>query len=136
MPSTGDAALDFALEAGPRTFTDDLPKHLQLEIAKNSALGPYLEAVKKMAQTEIAEIHREIDRVSIENRLIEKHSKATRTHIPHCRIPASMWLKMEDIYGQGCWKDENFMEDTLRHHPGLRINVKRGIRGQEYVKGK
>jgi len=134
LPSTKDAALDFVVEAGPRAFTDDLPKILRLEIAKSSALGAYREACKRIAQAEIEEIHRQIAIVSKENRILEKTAHHTRSHTPAYRIPVMMWLKMEDIYGVGCWRDNDFIEDTLKHHPGLRINVKYGTRGQELLK--
>ncbi len=45
-----------------------------------------------------------------------------------------LWDFFEEIYGQGCWQDKDFMEDVLKHHPELRIRVKRGIRGQEYLR--
>lgn len=133
LPPTGDAGLDFALEAGPRAFTADLPKHLRFEIAKSSALGAYTEAVGMLLQDQVARMHAQIKQIGRENRRIER--KATSTHIPYCRIPQLVWDFFEAIYGDGCWKDNDFMEDFLKHHPGCRIVVKRGIRGQEYVNG-
>jgi len=133
-PPTGDAALDFALEAGPRAFTPELGKHLRFEIAKTHACGPYMDAVMELAQNQVAIMHAEIRQVGRENRRIER--KATSTHIPHCRIPQLVWEFFEAIYGDGCWQDNDFMEDVLKHHPELRINVKRGIHGQEYVNGR
>ena len=134
LPSTGDAALDFAIEAGPRAFTEDLPKHLRLEIAKSKAHGAYKDALLHLAQNQVALMHAEIRQIGRENRRIER--KATSTHIPYCRIPQLVWDFFEVIYGEGCWKDNDFMEDFLKHHPECRIIVKRGIRGQQYVNGK
>ena len=131
---TGETPLDFVIDAGPRALTPDVPQHIRLELAKTSALGPYREACKLLAQRELEEIHKEIEFVSLENSIIDW--KATRTHIPEYRIPISMYEKMEAIFGQGCWQDKDFVEDTLRHHPGLRVKVKRGIHGQQYVNGK
>jgi hypothetical protein len=133
LPSTGDAALDFALEAGPRALTPDLPLAARLAIAKSSALGPYKEACKQMAQEQLARVHADMERVCMENRVIERTSKALPTFIPYCRFPVSFVDEMEKIYGIGCLSDNDFREDTLKHHPGLRINVRRGIKGQEYA---
>ena len=133
--TTGDAVLDFMLEAGPRTFTEELATpERRFAIAKTTALGPYLEAVKDLAQHQVALIHREIERVSIENRTIDW--KSAGTHAPYFRVPALLYDFFECIYGTGCWRDKDFVEDTLKHHPGLRVIVKRDSKGQEYVNGR
>lgn len=131
LPSTGDPALDATIQAGPRAFDADLPKHLRFEIAKSAALGPYRDACKDLAQRQVALMHEQIKQIGRENRLIER--KATSSHVPYCRIPQLVWDFFEAIYGEGCWKDKDFMEDFLKHHPECRIRVKRGIRGQEYL---
>jgi len=133
LPSTKDAGLDFALQS-PRLLTEDLPKHFRLEIAKSSALGPYREACKSLAQEELRQIHRDIALVSAENRILEKVTHHTTTHYPDARFPQRMWDKMEVIYGVGCFKDKDFYEDTLKHHPGLRIRIKYGVKGQELLR--
>jgi hypothetical protein len=79
-------------------------------------------------------MHAEIREIGRQNRLIER--KATSTHVPYCRIPPRVWRAFERIYGEGCWEDKDFMEDFLKHHPECRVIVKRGIRGQEYVRGR
>jgi len=129
LPSTGDAALDFVLEAGPRALAA-LPREQRLAIAKSGSLGAYKEALRLMAAAEVEEMHKEILYLSIQNAATDW--KATRAFIPYCRIPLSVNLKMRDIYGEDCWKDDDFLEDFLDHHPGLRVRVKRGTRGQEY----
>jgi hypothetical protein len=133
LPSTKPEDPAPLLEAGPRALVD-LPKMFRLELAKSSALGPYREAAKSLSQAELAEIHREIEFVSKQNREIEKTAHHTRSHYPESRIPMSMWIKMEDIYGKGCWEDHDFMQDTLQCHPGLRIRIKYGVRGQELLR--
>lgn len=134
-PTTGDAVLDFMLEAGPRAFMPELAdKQLRLSIAKSSALGPYKEAVTKLAQKQVELIHDEIRRVSIENATTDW--KSGGTHTPYFRVPQLLYDFFECIYGEGCWRDKDFVEDTLKHHPGLRVTVKRGVNGQEYVNGK
>jgi len=127
-----DPALRLVLEAGPSglAFAE---KTFRLELAKSCAQGPYLEACKQIAQQEVADMHAEIEALSIA--IAATDWKASKTHIPYCRIPASVIQKMKDIYGDDCWRDEDFLEDFLKHHPGLRVNVKRGMRGQEYVRG-
>lgn len=126
--------IEAVVELGPRGLAPDVPKHVRFAIAKSSALGAYKNACLQLAQNQVAMMHAEIRQIGRENRRIER--KATSTHIPHCRIPILVWDFFEEIYGQGCWKDNDFMEDFLRHHPECRINVKRGIRGQEYCHGK
>src|SRR5262245_40510152 len=133
LPSTGDAALDSVLETGPRALSY-IPREARLAIAKSGQLGPYKEALRLMAAAEVEERHRENLRFSIENAVIDW--KATQDYIPYCRIPLSVIYKMRDLYGADCWRDEDFTEDFLDHHPGLRVQVKRGIKGQEYAGGR
>jgi hypothetical protein len=128
---TGDPAVDLLLEAGPRAFTPDVSEEVRLEIAKAPLLGWYREALRLMSQNQQAMLFEEIRQIGRENRRIER--KATSTHLPYCRIPRGVWDQFEAIYGAGCWKDDDFMEDFLKHHPECRIIVKRGIRGQEYA---
>jgi hypothetical protein len=133
---TGDADLDFVIEAGPRAFTPDLPVHLRLEIAKSSVLGPYREACRQFAQSQVALMHKEIAALSEENRRIEQSQEFMATNglgYPYYRKPVSVHYLFEELYGYGCWQDEGFVEDFLKHHPGLRIRTTRGTRGQEYA---
>ena len=125
----GDAALDFVLEAGPRTLWI-LPPERRLALAKSSQHGAYWEALRLMAAQEVAYMHAEIDFVC--KRIAATDWQATRAFIPYCQIPITAREKMRDIYGPDCWDDNDFLEDFLDHHPGLRIKVKRGIHGQEY----
>lgn len=132
---TGNPAIDHLLECGPRAFDADVPASVRDEITGARALGWYNQALLGMAQNEVAEMHREIAFVSKQNREIENTQEFKACDgigYPTDRIPVSVHLKMEDIYGIGCWKDPAFKEDFLKHHPGLRIKVTRGTRGQEY----
>jgi hypothetical protein len=133
--NTGDPVLDFLLVAGPRTVTPDVPKHILEEIRIRPALGWYKQAMLGLAQEEQASILRDVERISQENRLIE-HKAVNGLGLPYARFPLSMVAKFEAIYGKGCWRDKEFVEDTLKHHPGLQLIVKRGTRGQEYVNGR
>jgi hypothetical protein len=133
LSSAEAAALQFAIEAGPRAFDPDLPTNVRLEIAKSTGLSYYKEAAKKIAEEQWLRIKHAVFMTGLENRLIEKDAHATRSHIPHCRIPLEMHQAFEAIWGQGCWKNDDFLEDTLKHHPELRINVKYGTKGQEYA---
>jgi hypothetical protein len=126
--------VEAVVSLGPRGLTPDVPNHVRFAIAKSSALGPYKEACLQLAQNQVAIMHEEIREIGRQNRRIER--KATSSHVPYCRIPPTVWHYFESIYGEGCWKDNDFMEDFLKHHPECRIVVKRGIRGQEYVNGK
>jgi len=131
LPSTKDAALDFAAEAGPRIFAE-LPTDVRKEVV---VVSPnYKATLKRMAQWQWARIKWDVERTCIENRIIEKESKATHTFLPYCRFPISMVAAFEAIWGEGCLQNEEFREDTLKHHPGLRLHIKRGIRGQEYLR--
>jgi hypothetical protein len=121
---------------GPRAFMRELatPEICRV-IAKSTALGYFKTALLGMAQNEQAELFDEIAEISRRNRLIENTAEfkaANGFGYPSHRIPLGMWMRFEDIYGEGCWGDPEFVEDTLRHHPGLRIKVTRGTRGQEY----
>jgi hypothetical protein len=120
---------------GPRGFIAELATpEIRRVIAQSTSLGYFKTALLTLAIAEQAEIFREIDRISRENRMIEWQAK-DGIGVPAYRLPPALYLRFEDIYGVGCWQDEDFVEDTLRHHPGLRIEVKRGVNGQEYVQG-
>jgi hypothetical protein len=130
--------LGFALEAGPRAFTPDLTQALRLEIAKAGKHGPYMDALLCLAQHQVALIHAAIAAVSADNRRIEateEFKAANGLGCPWYRKPQLLHDFFEAIYGDGCWQDKDFVEDVLKHHPGLRIKVTRGTRGQQYLNG-
>lgn len=131
---TGDPVLDFHLEAGPRALTPETPERVRLEIAKSSAFGAYKDACRLLAQHQVALMHEQIRQIGIENQSTDW--QATRSHLPYFRVPPLVWHFFEAIYGEGCWQDEEFTEDFLKHHPECRVPVKRGINGMQYVNGK
>lgn len=136
LPSTGHAALDFVLEAGPRAFSLDLPIEMRLEIAKLDPEGPYRMALRELSQSRVAHLHHLIDLLSADNRRIEateEFKACDGLGYPWYRKPAEVHDYFEALYGVGCWQDEDFVNDFLKHHPGLRIKVTRGTRGQQYV---
>lgn len=124
---------------GPRGLSADVPKHVRLAIAKSSALGAYKDACLLLAQNQVALMHSEIREIERQNRKIEASQEFKASNglgYPYYRKPVLVHYFFEEIYGEGCWKDEDFVEDFLKHHPGLRIKVTRGTKGQEYVNGK
>jgi len=134
QPSTGDAALDFALEAGPRAFTPDTPEHVARELGKYKCFSPFRDALKKMKLSRRAKVLRLIKQTCAENRFLEEIYQASPTLLPEARIPLDLVFELEAENNQA-WTAE-MREDTLKCYPGLRLNVKRGIRGQEYVRGR
>lgn len=126
------AALDFVVEAGPRAFTPMVPASVRLEIARSSQLGFYREALKTLAQNEVALIHAEIRAIGQENRRTERKA-VNGIGVPYARFPLRLIEHFKMMYGDDCWPNEEFMEDCLKHHPELRIKVTRGTRGQEYA---
>lgn len=133
---TGDAVTDFVLDAGPRTFGPDLPAHVREEIAKAPALAWYRRALLIMKQDALARMHAAIARTAQENRQIESSQEFKATNglgYPESRIPVDVWFQMEDLWGPGCWRDDKFREDFLKHHPELRLKITRGTKGQEYA---
>jgi hypothetical protein len=112
----------------------DMPRHLQFEIAKTSEGGAYAAGLRLLAPWMLERIRVECEVIGIENKANER--QATRSHVPYYRKPQFMHDIFELIFGEGCWQDEEFVEDTLKHHPELRCKVKYGTKGQEYVSGK
>lgn len=136
---TGDPITDFVLDAGPRVFGPDLPLHVREEIAKSPTLGWYRRALLIMKQEAVAQMHASIARTAEENRLIENTQEFKACDgigYPKMRIPVDVWYQMEDIWGVGCWKDDDFQEDFLKQHPELRLKITRGTKGQQYVEGR
>ena len=43
-------------------------------------------------------------------------------------IDAELYWQMTYLYGEDCWADPDFIEDTLQKNPGLRLHVKRPVR--------
>lgn len=114
-----------------KVLSEDMPRHLQFEIAKSSAEGAFAYGQRLLAPWMIARIDMECKIIAIEN---QQDRQATNSHVPYYRKPEFMHHCYEVIFGDGCWQDEDFVEDTLKHYPGLRCKVKYGTKGQEYVK--
>jgi hypothetical protein len=68
------------------------------------------------------------------NRIKEELMQANPTHCPDASIPLSLIYALE-AQEKDSWNPE-MREDTLKCYPGLRLNVKRGIHGQQYVSGR
>jgi hypothetical protein len=122
------------LIAARKILAEDAPRRLQFEIAKTSAGGAVAYGFRLLAPWMIERINKEAEVVGIQNRSNER--QATQSHVPECRIPEFMYHCFEAVFGDGCWRDEDFREDTLRHYPMLRCKVKYGTKGQEYVNGR
>jgi len=114
-----------------KIVSEDAPKHLQLEIAKASKEGAFAYGRKLLAPWMKEMIDLEAQIISIENHQQER--QATNSHVPYYRRGRYMTFCYEMVFGEGCWQDNDFVEDTLRHYPGLRCKVKYGTKGQEYV---
>lgn len=123
------------MEAGPRAFTPFVSPSVRLEIAKSSSLGPYKESLKLVAQEELKLLHHEIRQISRENARTDWKAM-NGFGVPYARFPPRLIEHFKMLYGEECWPDTEFIEDILKHHPGLRVKVKYGTRGQEYVKRK
>lgn len=117
---------------GPKAFQSEVASpEVRRAINSSPALRWYRDALVGMAQREQAEMFAEIEHVGRENREIERCA-TNGFGLPYYRCPLSVRMRFEDLYGEGCWKDEAFVEDFLKHHPGLRVKVTRGTKGQEY----
>ena len=131
---TGNPQIDLLLEAGPRAFDPDVPASVREEIAKSTSLDWYKQALKLMSMKQQALMFTEIRAIGRENREIERKA-VDGLGLPYARIPLSVIEHFKALYGPDCWQDKAFMEDFLNHHPECRLIVKRGTRGQEYVRG-
>jgi hypothetical protein len=133
MNTETESAFDFVVNAGPRAFTPETPDDVRLEIAKSKSLSWYKQALIKLARRQRKMMFAEIREIARQNRRIEKEMKACNgLGLPDSRIPMGVYLLFESMYGHGCWKWPGFREDFLKHHPELRLRVRRGTRGQEY----
>jgi hypothetical protein len=122
LPSaTGDAGLDFALEAGPRALTPDTPVELLKEIGKYECFSPLREAMKRLKLRRREIVLAAIDRTARENRLIEQLPHRNPNLLPKARIPIELVHELE-AQEKDSWSAE-MREDTLRCHPELRLNI-------------
>jgi len=119
------------LIAAQKILSDGLAGSVRFEIAKANANGAYAEGCRLLAPWMLKEIEEQCKIIGIENKQNER--QATRSHVPYYRKPVMMHHCFEMIFGEGCWQDEDFIEDVLKHHPELRCKVKYGTKGQEYV---
>jgi hypothetical protein len=131
VDKTGDETLDFVLGAGPRAITPDLPEHVIKEVAKRPSLR---EAMRRMKLEEREQLEAEIVYVCRMNRIKEELMQATPWGCPDACIPISLINALE-AQEKDSWNPE-MREDTLKCYPGLRLNVKRGMHGQQYVRGR
>jgi hypothetical protein len=116
-----------------KVLSEGLAGSVRFELAKKSEEGAYAAGLRLLAPWMIQAIQEQCKIIGIENRANER--QATASHVPYYRKPQLMHDCFELIFGEGCWQDEDFVEDTLKHHPELRCKVKYGIHGQEYVHG-
>jgi hypothetical protein len=122
LPSaTGDAGLDFALEAGPRALTPDSPEDLLQEIGKYQCFSPFRHAMRRLKLRRRALVLAAIKRTATENRLIEQMPHRNPRLLPESRIPIELVHELE-AQEKDSWTKE-MREDTLRHYPELRLNL-------------
>jgi hypothetical protein len=134
VEASDESLKKFVLEAGPRAITPDLPQDLLTEIGTAEAYSPTRELMRRMKLAENDSIEREIQWRCKMNRIEEETMHGTTSHIPDARIPLRLVQALE-AQEKELWNPA-MREDTLRCYPGLRLNVKRGIHGQQYVKGR
>jgi hypothetical protein len=121
LPSTtGDAVLDFTLEAGPRTITPDTPEHIIAEIGKSKSLSPFREALRKMALGQRAQAHGAVMRTYEENQMLAQLPNANPALYPEARIPIDL-VHLLEAQEKESWNSE-MREDTLKCYPGLRLD--------------
>lgn len=121
--------------AGAPLIAELATPEVRAAIARTPSLGWYRQALVGMAQAEQAQMFAEVEQVCAENRAIENTQEFKAVNglgYPYYRCPLSVRLRFEDLYGIGCWQHNDFVEDFLKHHPGLRLKVTRGTRGQQY----
>jgi hypothetical protein len=124
LPSaTGNAGLDFALEGGPRTVSPDTPEDLLKEIGKTKCLAPFREAMKRLKLEGRQRVIAAIERTCHENRMLEELGHPNPSMCPEARIPMDLIYELE-AQEKDSWNPE-MREDTLRHYPGLRLNMQK-----------
>lgn len=122
--------LALAVECGPRIITPDTPLAVREEISRRACCADLRATMRKMKLERRARCIAAIERTCAENRVLEQTMHATRSHVPDARIPLDLVYEIEAENGE--WNPE-IREDTLRCYPGLRLNVKFGVHGQQYV---
>jgi hypothetical protein len=125
LPSTGDAALDLALEAGPRVLTPDTPEEILKEIGKSKALSPLKQAMQKMKLRSRRKVKAAIKQTYRENKILAQCSAQQRAIYPEARIPIDLVYELE-AQEKDSWNPE-MREDTLNCYPGLRIDYWRKL---------
>jgi hypothetical protein len=126
LPSTGDAGLDFTLEAGPRAVTPDTPEDILKEIGKYASFAPFREALRKLKLDARARVDAAVRRTYEENRILIEIERAEPTNqrrgslLPEARIPIDLVHELE-AQEKESWSSA-MREDTLRCYPGLRLS--------------
>jgi hypothetical protein len=120
LPSTtGDAGLDFTLEAGPRTINPDTPEDILKEIGKYQAFAPFRELLRKMKMEARQRVDAAVRRTYVENRFLAQ-MRPGPSLVPEARIPIDLIYELE-AQEKECWNSA-MREDTLRCYPGLRLD--------------
>jgi hypothetical protein len=120
LPKTGDAALDFATEAGPRVLSPDTPEYVLKEIGHYKYFSPLREAMRKMKLAAREKVVAAIMRTYQENQIIAQFPPARRSLYPDSRIPIDLVYELE-AQEKEIWSPA-MREDTLKCYPGLRID--------------
>jgi hypothetical protein len=124
---TGDETLDFVLQAGPRGVTPDTPEHLSKRSVNPTASVRFAGAQSDEAGERAKVLGRSSERAP-------RTGSWRNFTARHVFAGGQIWLIwFSSQSGKTTRRETPDEEDTLKY-PGLRLNVKRGIHGQEYVK--
>jgi hypothetical protein len=101
----------------------DTPSEIVAEIGNSRALRRLKRELITGAkfQQEFAILRQE--RINEANRIIE-HRVIEGIGEKVAEIDAELYFQMMNLYGEDCWADPDFLEDTLAKNPGLRIRCR------------
>src|SRR5215468_1855194 len=119
LPKTGDAALDFASEAGPRVISPDTPDHVIEEIGKSRFFSPLREAMRKMKLEERRIINLEIQAAAQKAKFYASLPERRTPFDPDAFIPMRLVYELE-AQEKDSWNPA-MREDTLRCYPQLTV---------------
>jgi len=119
LPKTGDAALDFASEAGPRVISPDTPDHVIEEIGKSRFFSPLRDAMRKMKLEDRRIIDLEIQAATQKAKFYASLPNRRTPFDPDAFIPMRLVYELE-AQEKHSWNPA-MREDTLRCYPQLTV---------------
>lgn len=105
---------------GPEAITPEMPCEIIAEIAHSPSLSRYREEfIEGRAAQQQLSLLRQARIKQASDQIAHRHVEGLGQKI--ATIDPVIYEDMERRYGRGCWRDKEFLRDTLKRNPALQV---------------